>query len=74
MNMSKSGLREIEAACLKLSGELTALADDLAQEAHSNIGEAKLYEALLGVWQSLGDIHEEYSAKIDTLYAKHFRV
>ena len=71
--MRLAAIRDIEAVALKFASELNAIAEDLAQEAHSGIDGAEVYETILSAWQALGEIHEEYSGEIDDLYDKHIR-
>lgn len=73
MTLHDSATRDIESVALKFAGELNAIAEDLANKAHSGIDGAEVYEAILAAWEGLGTLHEEYSAEIDTLYQRHLR-
>ena len=74
MTLHDSATRDIESVALKFAGELNAIAEDLANEAHSGIDCEKLYDAIADSWVAVGTLHEEYSAEIDSLYAKYFQV
>lgn len=74
MRLTNSAKRDIESVALRFASELNAIAEDLANEAHSGIDCEKLYDAIAESWVAVGTLHEEYSAEIDSLYAKYFQV
>ena len=73
MTLSNSATRNIEIVALKFAGELSAIAEDLAQEAHNGIDGAEVYEAILSAWEAVKNLHEEYDSEIDSLNAKYFQ-
>ena len=73
MVLNDSATRNIEAVALKFSSELSAIAEDLAREAHSGIDGAEVYEAILSAWEAVKNLHEEYDSEIDSLNAKYFQ-
>ena len=73
MVLNDSATRNIEIVALKFAGELSAIAEDLAQEAHNGIDGAEVYEAILSAWEAVKNLHEEYDSEIDSLNAKYFQ-
>lgn len=73
MRLTNSARRDIESVALRFASELNAIAEDLAQEAHSGIDCEKLYDAIADSWVAVGTLHEEYDSEIDSLNAKYFQ-
>lgn len=74
MVLNDSATRDIEATALRFSGDLAAVADDLAREAHSGIDGAECYEAILSAWLVVKELYESYDEIIDDMYAKYFQL